>query len=84
MCAHIQWLCLQLIERQELSTAEIATAQTRAPTDVSSARWQQPYLGYFGCIFEQREEVKKCRPSLYKVNGVFTPTATLDWPQSNE
>lgn len=30
--------------------AEIVTVQTLAPYDVTSARWQPLYLGYFGFI----------------------------------
>lgn len=43
----------------------ITAEETLAPNDIISARLQQrSYLGSFGRILVQREEVKKCRPSL--------------------
>lgn len=37
-----------------LIPAEIATAQTLAPNNFTSARWQQLYLGYFAFILIYR------------------------------
>ncbi len=48
----------------------ITTAQTVAPNDVTSARLKHLYLGYFGFIFVQWEEVETRRPSLYIFYGV--------------
>lgn len=46
------------------------TAHTLAPNDVSSARWQHPYLGYFCFIFVQWEEAETHRPSLYSLQSM--------------
>ncbi len=45
----------------------ITTAQTLLRNDVTSARWQHPYLGYFDFIFVQWEEVEMRHPSVYAV-----------------
>ncbi len=43
----------------------ITTAQTLAPNDITSARGQGLYPGYFGFICVQWEEVETYRPYLY-------------------
>ena len=39
----------------------ITIAQTVAPNDITSTRWQHPYPGYFGFIFVQWEEAETRR-----------------------
>ena len=55
-----------------LTPTLVTNAQTVAPNDVISTRWQRSLPGYFGYSFVQWEEVEMCRPSFIFVNGSAT------------
>lgn len=59
----VSWVYGRKLNRAAL--LPIATAQTLAKNDITSARYQRPNQGYF----VQLEEMEKCRPSLYTVYG---------------
>ena len=46
--------------------------QTLAQNDITSARWQRPFPGYYGFTFVQWEEAETCYPSFIQCIIIIT------------